>query len=78
MTLQRDLKDFITAPWTGADALLIHRTIMIMVLVKKGKKTWNYSNHYKKLKAEYEKTLQNKDFYLVDESQFLIGMDAAV
>lgn len=29
-------------------------------------------------KAEYEKTLQNKDFYLVDESQFLIGMDTVV
>ena len=47
------MKDFITAPWTGADALLIHRTIMIMVLYKKGKKTWNYSNHYKKLKAKH-------------------------
>lgn len=29
-------------------------------------------------KAEYEKTLQNKDFYLVDENQFLIGMNEAV
>lgn len=35
---QRDLKDFITAPWTGADALLIHRTIMIMVLLKRVKR----------------------------------------
>lgn len=29
-------------------------------------------------KAEYGKTLQNKDFYLVNENQFLIGMDEAV
>lgn len=29
-------------------------------------------------KAEYEKTLQNKDFYLVNENAFLIGMDEAV
>lgn len=29
-------------------------------------------------KEEYEKTLHNKDFYLVNENAFLIGMDKAV
>ena len=26
---------------------------MMMVLLKKGRKTWKYSNHYKKLKAKH-------------------------
>ena len=61
--------------WIGQDEQLILRIIMKTVQLKKGRKTWRYSNHYKKLKEKHSELCRinaiNRQLAINEDANYL-------